>query len=201
MRHANHGERDHADHVEGVPGVLRDRAVGAIETTTLDEPAAEARRVRAWAAEAHVPVLRAVPGESRQLDGVSWRVLWPEAEPPHDPNNASVSLLLTTRGLRIALLGDLEPLVQQRLTLGPVDVLKVPHHGSSHQDAEFLARLHPRLALISCGKDNRYGHPAPTTVTLLRALGAQVLRTDTEGSLAVLGDLRHLTATTEHEPD
>jgi competence protein ComEC len=117
---------------------------------------------------------------------------------PPDPNNASVSLLLTVHGLRIALLGDVEPLAQQRIPLGRVDVLKVPHHGSSHQDEDLLGRLRPRLALISCGKDNRYGHPSPATIARLRGLGATVLRTDTQGALAVVGDAAHLGAVTEH---
>lgn len=189
---------DHADHVEGVPGVLRGRAVGAIETTTLDEPAAEAHRVRTWAAAAGVPVLRVAPGEVRRLGDATWRVVWPDEARPADPNNASVSLLLTVHGLRIALLGDVEPLAQQRIPLGRVDVLKVPHHGSSHQDEDLLGRLRPRLALISCGKDNRYGHPSPATIARLRGLGATVLRTDTQGALAVVGDAAHLGAVTEH---
>jgi competence protein ComEC len=45
----------------------------------------------------------------------------------------------------------------------------------------------PRLALISCGEDNTYGHPAPATVAALRARGAMVLRTDRDGALAVTG--------------
>ncbi|MFC9327794.1 ComEC/Rec2 family competence protein [Kitasatospora sp. NPDC057015] len=198
----------HADHVEGVPGVLRGREVGAIETTTLDEPAAEAARVRGWAASAGVPVLRAGRGEHRTAGrGLSWDVLWPDA--PTDPdasgavapgaNNASVALLVTLGvgsepggALRVALLGDLEPPAQgallARLAPGRVDVLKVAHHGSAQQDWQLTAALHPRLALISCGRDNPYGHPSARTVDHLRGLGAAVLRTDLSGDIAVLGE-------------
>lgn len=69
--------------------------------------------------------------------------------------------------------------------LPPVDVLKVAHHGSAYQYAPLLARLRPRIALISCGQDNPYGHPSPRTVTALRAEGALVRRTDRNGALAV----------------
>jgi competence protein ComEC len=68
-----------------------------------------------------------------------------------------------------------------------VDVLKVAHHGSAYQDPELIRRAAPRVALISVGADNTYGHPAPTTVAALRAGGAVVLRTDRDGSLAVAG--------------
>jgi competence protein ComEC len=185
----------HADHSAGLPGVLHGRAVGAIETTTLAEPAPEAAKVTALAASARIPLLRAAPGESRTAaPGLSWRVLWPSAG--YDltgvgPNNASVSLLVTAGGLRFALLGDLEPVAQAELLRtahpGPVDVLKVAHHGSAHQDWELARALHPRLALISVGAGNSYGHPSPRTVDRLRALGATVLRTDRIGDIAVLG--------------
>jgi competence protein ComEC len=69
-----------------------------------------------------------------------------------------------------------------------VDVLKVAHHGSAYQDPELFARVRPRLALISVGAGNPYGHPAARTVGALRALGAVVLRTDQNGPIAVSGD-------------
>ncbi|MFD3455606.1 ComEC/Rec2 family competence protein [Streptomyces sp. NPDC058691] len=196
----------HADHVDGLPGVLRGRAVGAIETTTLDEPADQAAYVRAQAAAARVPVIRAVAGEYRRLGALDWRVLWPPPAPSAlpvtddaNPNDASVTLLVRTAGLTVLLLGDLEPDAQRALLtaapeLGPIDVLKVAHHGSAYQDPALLARLRPRLALISCGKDNPYGHPSPRTITALRAQGTTVLRTDTDGPIAVLGDAAHLRA-------
>ncbi len=120
----------------------------------------------------------------------------PAAPPPsaEGANDASVTLLVRTAGLRLLLLGDLEPPAQQALARSPaaagleeVDVLKVAHHGSAHQDHGLLRRVAPRLALISCGEDNTYGHPAPATVAALRAGGATVLRTDRDGALAVAG--------------
>ncbi|MFJ2778336.1 MULTISPECIES: ComEC/Rec2 family competence protein [unclassified Kitasatospora] len=187
----------HADHVEGVPGVLRGRRVGAIEGTTLDDPPGEAARVSGWAAAAGVPLLRAGRGERRAAGaGLSWEVLWPDAEAAASAsgaNNASVALLVTLAGgLRLALLGDLEPPAQSvllgRLGRTRVDVLKVAHHGSAHQDWGLAAALGPRLALISCGEGNPYGHPSPRTVERLRALGAAVLRTDRAGDIALTGE-------------
>ncbi|MEU8682617.1 ComEC/Rec2 family competence protein [Streptomyces sp. NPDC048611] len=131
----------HADHVDGLPGALRGRAVGAIETTTLQEPPGQAQFVHATAAAARVPVARATPGERRRLGPLTWEVLWPPAPPPglprpggpgnpgspgnpadpadpgdlDGPNDASVTLLVRTGGLTILLLGDLEPPAQQGL--------------------------------------------------------------------------------------
>ncbi|MDQ0580964.1 ComEC/Rec2 family competence protein [Streptomyces rishiriensis] len=194
----------HADHVAGLPGVLRGRAVGAIETTGFEEPVDQVEFVRREAAARHVPVVRAAAGERRRAGALDWEVLWPPSHPaprPDGPNDASVTLLVRTAGLRMLLLGDLEPPAQQALLRSPaaplvrgVDVLKVAHHGSAYQDPDLLRAAAPRLALISCGADNPYGHPAPSTVAALRAGGAAVLRTDRDGALAVAagtgGELR-----------
>ncbi|MEV0525179.1 ComEC/Rec2 family competence protein [Streptomyces sp. NPDC050439] len=200
----------HADHVAGLPGVLRGRSVGAIQTTGYQEPPEQARFVRVQAAAHRVPVSQAVAGERRRAGAgaLDWQVLWPTAggpgtgpgagpgvgPTPEGANDASVTLLVRAMGVTLLLLGDLEPPAQRALTrtpavaaLPPVDVLKVAHHGSAYQDPELLRRAAPRLALISCGRDNSYGHPAPRTVAALRAGGAEVLRTDTSGSIAVSG--------------
>jgi competence protein ComEC len=186
----------HADHVSGLPAVLAGRSVGAIEITTLDAPPTEAASVLRRAAAAHIPLVQASAGEHRTLGGLDWRVLWPppiaSALPDQGPNDASVTMLVHTGGLSLMLLGDLEPPAQQELLreipdLPPVDVVKVAHHGSAYQDPELLRRLHPRLALISVGKDNPYGHPSARTIDALRADGATVLRTDDNGSIAVTG--------------
>jgi len=249
----------HADHAEGLPGVLHGRTVGALQVTTLDSPPGEQARVVRWAGAAAIPVLRARRGEHRTAGPtLSWDVLWPADTPPADapgPNNASIALLVTVgappHSLRVALLGDLEPPAQAALLqpglgsqgeepgaqgeqpgghgeqpkgygeqpgdhgeipsdaragppsarrLGPVDVLKVAHHGSANQDWALMAALHPRLALISCGADNPYGHPSPHTVSSLRALGATVLRTDQVGDIAVLGDSGTLAAAAHPHP-
>ncbi len=200
----------HADHVAGLPGVLRGRSVGGIETTALEEPADQAESVRRQAAARRIPLRHAVAGEVRRAGSLSWQVVWPPARPSasavpgspapgppaseQGPNDASVTLLVRTAGLRLLLLGDLEPPAQQELARSPVaaalegvDVLKVAHHGSAHQDPGLLRKVAPRLALISCGADNTYGHPAPGTLAALRAQGAMVLRTDRDGALAVTG--------------
>ncbi|WP_030604983.1 ComEC/Rec2 family competence protein [Streptomyces achromogenes] len=239
----------HADHVAGLPGVLRGRSVAAIETTGLAEPADQARFVRREAAERHIPVVTAAAGEERRVGPLTWRVLWPPPQPakapsgtrppgfapgpasvpgpaslpgsasapglasvpgsvsaaasapvpgpvfqPEGPNDASVTLLVRTGGLRLLLLGDLEPPAQQALLRSPaaaglagVDVLKVAHHGSAYQDPLLMRLAAPRVALVSAGADNPYGHPAPSTVAALRSGGATVLRTDRDGALALTG--------------
>ncbi|MFJ4837353.1 ComEC/Rec2 family competence protein [Streptomyces sp. NPDC088746] len=188
----------HADHVRGLPGVLKGRDVGAIQTTSLDEPPEQAAFVKRTASAARVPMVRAVAGERRRTGPLDWQVLWPGAPGAaaayvtDEPNDSSVTLLVRSGGLTLLLLGDLEPLAQQGVlrshpVLPRVDVLKVAHHGSAHQDAALLRSARPRFALISCGRDNPYGHPAARTLEALEAAGAKVLRTDVHGAIAVTG--------------
>ncbi|MGH3389714.1 MAG: ComEC/Rec2 family competence protein, partial [Actinomadura sp.] len=103
-------------------------------------------------------------------------------------NNASVVLVARSPGLTALLSGDVEIEAQRALAdlVPPVDVLKVPHHGSGRQDPGFLAASHARIALTSVGTGNGYGHPAPVTVGLLRRLGMRGYRTDLDGDIAVL---------------
>ncbi|MGH3309084.1 MAG: ComEC/Rec2 family competence protein, partial [Streptomyces sp.] len=192
----------HADHVAGLPGALKGRAVGAIQTTSLDDPPDQAEFVRRTARQAGIPVIGSTAGERRHVGELSWEALWPppaaaQTGRPALPveggaNDASVTLLFRTRGMTLLLPGDLEPDAQRRLltsrpALPSVDVLKVAHHGSAYQYPPLLARLRPRIALISCGADNPYGHPASRTLTALRTAGALVRRTDRNGALAVTG--------------
>ncbi len=186
----------HADHVDGLEGVLADREVGAIEVTSLADPMSGVRLVQALASTAGVPVQRASYGESRRLGPLTWQVIAPSRPPSpasdSPPNDASLVLLVETRGIRLLLMGDEEDTSQAQLLreTGGVraDVLKVAHHGSAKQDPELVRGLGAGLALISVGADNDYGHPAPSLMALLREARMRVARTDRDGDLAVVVD-------------
>jgi len=189
----------HADHVDGLPGVLDSRRVGEVEVTALREPAYGSDEVSREARADGVPVRVPAFGEVDRIGPVTWRVVGPRRILSDSPNDASVVLLVRSRGVTLLLTGDAEPPSQTLMAqenLGPVDVLKVPHHGSAHQDFDFLAGLRPRVALVSVGADNDYGHPAPTTMSMLERTGAVVRRTDQDGDVAIVsqdGQLHVLT--------
>ncbi|WP_445256885.1 ComEC/Rec2 family competence protein [Nocardioides aurantiacus] len=186
----------HADHVDGLAGVLRGRRVGAVEVTGLDEPAGGAREVGRVARAEGVPVRRAAYAGTRRLGDLEWQVVAPAGPPPaaseSPPNDASVVLLVRTRGVRLLLMGDEEEASQARLlreTGGiAADVLKVAHHGSASQDPDLVRATGARLAVVSVGADNDYGHPAPSLSLLLREAGMRVARTDRDGDVAVVVD-------------
>ena len=104
-------------------------------------------------------------------------------------NNSSIALMITVGELRIFTAGDLEPPAQEALMqstkLAAVDIYKVSHHGSAFQYLPLMQALRPKVALISVGLGNSYGHPAATTIAALTQLGTKVMRTDLDGAIAI----------------
>ncbi len=186
----------HADHIDGLAGVLRGRSVGAIEVTSLADPLSGAQQVWGLAARSGVPVRVATYAETGRVGPLTWQVIAPSHEPSagseSPPNDASLVLLVRIHGVRILMMGDEEDGSQGQLmrdTGGvPADVLKVAHHGSARQDPDLVRATGARLAVISVGVDNDYGHPAPSLLALLRDAGMPVARTDRDGDVAVVVD-------------
>ena len=186
----------HADHVDGLSGVLDGRDVGEIQTGPVVPDTGQYADVLGLAASAGVPVTQAAYATSRSVGPLSWTVLGPVPGVASTEvsgtaqNNSSIVLAVSSHGIRLLLSGDVEPEAQQALLQwGPTlqaDVLKVPHHGSAYQDPEFVAAVGAELAVISVGDGNDYGHPSAQTIATLAANGAQVVRTDEDGELAVV---------------
>lgn len=187
----------HADHVDGLAGVLDGRDVGVVETTPVLDPPSGVDVVRTATAAGAVPVRTGVSG-TRTIGEATVQEIAPAGPVRAGPgdgsaaNDASVVLLVEVRGIRMLLTGDLEPPGQAALArVLPglrVDVLKVPHHGSRYQDPAFLASLEAEVAVVSVGEGNDYGHPAAGTLDLLEDAGTEVLRTDLDGDVAVVVD-------------
>ncbi len=205
----------HADHIDGLSGVLDRRRVDRIWVSPLSSPTAGAAVVRSTAAARGIPLEVPVVGSAGRLGSASWAVLGPLGPEAADTggagaesegeNNASLVIMVQLAGIRILLTGDVEPPGQAALLAAGddlrADVLKVPHHGSGRQDPRFLAAVHERFATVSVGRHNDYGHPAPRTVAALTADGATVLRTDTAGSVAVVVRPDHsLVAVAQRDP-
>jgi competence protein ComEC len=208
----------HADHVGGLAGVLKGRRVDEIEVTPYFSPPAEHNRVVDLASHHSTNVRTVTYQEKRVVGSLSWTTLWPARVPALPPpgtssatsadegspeNNASITMMVELSGLRILLTGDLEPESQRAILAAGADlradILKVPHHGSARQDPAFIAAANPRLALISAGRDNDYGHPAPRTLTLLSHQSTRTVTTLTNGSLTITNPDNQLTLTTTHQ--
>jgi len=193
----------HQDHVAGLVDVLDRFRIGLLVHAGIDFENAAYDRLLADAARASVPVHLARAGDMFALDGAtSIEVLYPaEGDasaplPDGDINNGSVVMLLRHGGFTALLTGDAEAPIEAALIgrgrLGPIDLLKVGHHGShSSTTPGLLDATRPSVAVISSGEGNEYGHPAPETLATLAAHpGILVHRTDLDGDVEVVGDGR-----------
>jgi competence protein ComEC len=199
----------HADHVEGVAGLIHGRQVGQVWVSENNEPLFESGRVAGWLAKTSPTI--AMKGLSGKLTSdrgdVTARVLWPDGAAhvfdvlPGDGsaiNNSSVAVEITSPDFSLFAGGDLEPSAQSEIlgSVGHVDIYKVSHHGSAYQDAGFMKRLSPSVSIISVGAGNSYGHPAQQTIATLVRLRSKIYRTDLNGGIAITARAHHLSVHT-----
>ena len=112
-------------------------------------------------------------------------------EEKHNENESSAIMKITDKDKSVVFTGDAneEEEIAAAAAYIKADVLKVSHHGSKTSSSyEFLQAVHPGVAVISVGADNKFGHPAPGTLEKLQAIGAKVLRTDQAGNIKVVFD-------------
>jgi competence protein ComEC len=189
----------HADHVDGLIGVMRHRRVGQLWVSPLVPSGPLAAIVQQQAKQRGIPMDGPLPGTRATVGEAELQVLGPVnhvaagRDESSKENDSSLVIMVKLSGLRLLLTGDVEPPGQRAILSAGLDlqadVIKIPHHGSAQQEPAFIAATHARLAIASAGADNDYGHPAPRTVQLVRSLGMTMLRTDQHGSIAVR--LRH----------
>jgi competence protein ComEC len=173
------------DHIGGLPGLDARYHVRRVVTNGDGNTTRTAGLVEERLGDR---TITAAAGDRFTVDGVTFEVLWP---PPGyravDLNRRSLVLLVTYEGRRLLLAGDLDAGGQSAVVPavgGPVDILKVPHHGSRDSDAAFLHLAEGGIAAISVGSGNPFGHPHPATVAALA--DALVLRTDEDGRIRIV---------------
>jgi competence protein ComEC len=179
-----HAHDDHVGGLDGLAGVARPDWIGVPD---VEDAAVTALRVQASAYTDRVIALRR--DMTFTVGRTTVRVLWPRGgEVRLAANDTSVILLLERDGRRMLLLGDAEEQAQRGALdawSGTVDALKVAHHGSVNGCVPTaLAAWMPRVAFISVGAGNRFGHPAQGALEELARIGARVHRTDLEGDLS-----------------
>jgi competence protein ComEC len=191
----------HRDHVGGAAAVLDDVEVGAVLSPLQPTDSAEERAALAEAEDEGVPVVPARAGSEYRVGRLRVRILWPDsAGAPNDDPHAHGVVLVASYGQFDALLtGDSESDVTLSLRPPPVEFLKVAHHGSDDEGLDDLLELvQPRLAVISVGSGNDYGHPTPETIaTLATEPNLQTWRTDQDGQVVVETDGRTFSVQSE----
>ncbi|MFS0554555.1 DNA internalization-related competence protein ComEC/Rec2 [Brevibacillus sp. 179-C9.3 HS] len=177
------------DHIGGLKALVPHFSFGEVFVNGTAPSNLEGEIVQLFQQEG-VPILTGLPGQSWS-DGpsIEWKWLHP-GESTFSGNDASVVLQLTAFNKTVLFTGDIEKdgenqLVQNGLT--SVDVLKVAHHGSKTSSTqELLAITAPKVAVISAGVKNRYGHPSQEVLHRLEKSGSVVYRTDAQGAITLV---------------
>jgi competence protein ComEC len=192
------------DHLGGAPAIVEAFAPARVwEGIAVPRHAGlRGLRARAGARGARIEPRRV--GESFDWNGARIRVLHPPApdwERPRVRNDDSVVLEVVYRDVALLLTGDISADIEReiapRLTASPVRILKVAHHGSrTSSSRELLDRWRPQYALISAGRGNTFGHPAPEVLGRLESIGAAVFRTDLDGQVTFETDGTRVDVTT-----
>ena len=188
----------HADHLSGLLRVLERYRVGLVLESGVNHSIAEYAAWRERLGDQGVPVVTAKAGQRARLsDSAVLDILAPrrsfEGQSLRQVHDAMIVVKLTHGSTGVLLVGDAERSLEREFIASgadlDVDVLKVGHHGSKTSTSEeFLRATTPRLAVISVGRKNRYGHPYQEVLDRLRQAGIAVLRTDQDGDITIVSD-------------
>jgi competence protein ComEC len=193
-----HPERDH---VGGAARVLARLRVGEILDPGIPTTSPFERDALAVAHREQVPVEVVQAGRSFRLGRLTLRVLWPRQPVPSggNPNNSAIVIHARYGDVDVLLTADAESNVTLPLHPPQAEILKVAHHGSADDGLEqLLQAVRPRVALISVGAGNDYGHPTASTLAALEGRsGLDVYRTDQDGAITVDSDGRRIEVRTD----
>lgn len=183
----------HADHIGGMAEIIDDYEIGCIYMPDMQSNSKTYQNFMDTIDANQIPIIEAYAGESFALGGAACTIVSPAKDADKDANNESVMLLLDYLDSEFLFTGDAEEWAEdQVLSAGyniDADVLKVAHHGSYTGTSEaFLKAVTPDYAIISCGKDNKYGHPHEETLELLNEYSIDTLRTDVSGDVLFVSD-------------
>ncbi|MBO5282181.1 MAG: DNA internalization-related competence protein ComEC/Rec2 [Lachnospiraceae bacterium] len=190
----SHGDQDHMNAVKELLTDSDGIRLDTLYLPQLAQPQPEAlEELAALAREADCRVVYLSRGMGWQQGDFRLTCLWPLAGYAGESNASSACYLLEEGGFRVLLTGDVEGEGEtavtgylQSLAISSVDVLKVAHHGSRYSTSDsFLQAVSPRLALISAGRDNSYGHPHAELLERLERAGCLILQTPESGAVTV----------------
>ncbi len=184
------------DHIAAFPEILKRYQVGTILLTGILTAQPQYQRFLQETADQQIPVIVADPAQDIAMgDGLTLDILWPPkalfGTEPKKTNDTSIVLRAMFESGSILLTGDIEADAENDILKSGADlhanILKIAHHGSrTSSSTGFLLAVRPDAAVISLGKDNRYGHPHPSIMERLKYMHIPMQRTDLKGDISLV---------------
>lgn len=180
----------HADHANGISQLLRRVEVAAVALPDVEPEAPLRQEILTLVQENNIPVRFVREDTVYQLEDGASITLFPPLGEGTDTNELGLAVLATAGGFDTLITGDMsggvESLFVSHGDLSEVELLVVGHHGSGTSTTQaFLDVVQPKIAVISAGENNRYGHPAQETLERLDRIGAEIYRTDLQGTVTI----------------
>ncbi|MDR1540895.1 MAG: MBL fold metallo-hydrolase [Clostridiales bacterium] len=192
----------HADHMGSMSAIIdhfeieRIMMPNAVATTVAFEKMLQSIQNKG------LKIDRPIAGTDVQAGEITLHIFAPNSEKYSDVNNYSIIAKLEHGNVSFLFTGDAEALSEKEVLAkefdASADVLKLGHHGSSSSTSpDFLAAVGPKLAVISCGAGNTYGHPHRETMAKMNEGGIELYRTDLSGTITMKTDGEEIYVSTE----
>ncbi|WP_160677919.1 ComEC/Rec2 family competence protein [Clostridium sp. C8-1-8] len=186
----------HEDHIGGMTSVIKDYSIGKFYAPKATTTTKTFQNMILALKDKNLKINILKPGMGSDInlgDNTKVEVFSPNSEKYEDLNNYSPIIKISYGKNSFLFTGDAEKLEEKEVLQKnydlKADVLKVGHHGSSSSTGkDFLSKVAPSIAVISCGKGNDYGHPHKETLKTLEQLKVKVYRTDLSGTIVITSD-------------
>ena len=187
----------HEDHIGGLSDIIKKFEVGVFYSPKITTNTDTFENMIKSLRNKKQKITIAKQGEFLELGNTKAEILSPNLEKYDDLNNYSVIIKLSYNNLKFLFMGDAENLIENNLIKSNInlqsDIIKIAHHGSnSSSSAEFLNTVSPTYAVISCGKNNEYGHPHKDIINELNKRQINIYRTDRNGDIVFIFDGNNL---------
>ena len=182
----------HDDHIGGMATVLENFKIGKMYMPRQEHTISAFTNMLDVIENKDIELHEAKAGVNITTSGIiKIDILAPFSESYSNLNNCSAVVKLTYGETVMLFTGDAEQVIETQLLDSDIDadVLKVGHHGAGSSSVQsFIKAVSPDVAVISCGEDNKYGHPHTDTLAILNEVGADIYRTDEQGTIQVTAD-------------
>ncbi|NFH89779.1 MBL fold metallo-hydrolase [Clostridium botulinum] len=191
----------HSDHIGGMTQIINEFDIGEFYAPKINHTTKTFENMVKALQSKGIKLTAPTVGDTLNVGNATLQFLAPNSAKYEDMNNYSIACKLKYGNTSYVFMGDAESLSEGEILAKQLDisadVLKLGHHGSHSSTSQaFLNKVNPRYAIVSCGKDNDYGHPHQETIDKLNKKGIEILRTDVSGTIISTSDGNDITFNT-----